>query len=186
MTPNSANSKADIRKQILTARQSKTPGHACDDAHDENLVLWLADNGYRKIACYVAKEDEPCTDLLLDVCAEVGIEVLVPRVRGESLEWCRFDWDALEPGDFGILEPTTPSESLQVEAVIIPAVAVAEDGTRLGRGKGYYDRALASLPSSIPVVALVHDAELLAEIPSESHDQKVSWVSTCSNLLEVD
>jgi len=73
-----------------------------------------------------------------------------------------------------------------VEAMIIPAVAVAEDGTRLGRGKGYYDRALASLPSSIPVVALVHDAELLAEIPSESHDQKVSWVSTCSNLLEVD
>ena len=180
-----ASSKDRVRQQVLSRRKAKAPGHHCDDAHDEQLVLWLADQGFRKIGCYIATEGEPCTDMLLDVCAEVGIEVLVPRVAGSDLEWCRFDWDQLKEGAFGILEPTTAAEPLDVAALIMPAVAVAEDGTRLGRGKGFYDRALANISPQIPVVALVHDAELLAELPSEPHDIKVHWVSTCTNLYDL-
>lgn len=186
MTVSNANTKAEVRSRILKARASQLAGHVCDDAHDEGLVLWLADHGVRKIACYIAKQDEPCTDLLLDVCAEVGIEVLVPRVAGDQLEWCRFDWDELSEGAFGILEPTGVAEPLDVEAAIIPALAVAQDGTRLGRGKGFYDRALATLKPGVPVIAVVHDSEVLDSLPSEGHDQKVQWVSTCSEILEVE
>lgn len=181
-----AGEKNLLRAQILKARREGKPGHGCDDAHDENLVLWLADRGYRRIAAYVAKEDEPCTDLLLDVCEEVGISVLVPRVSGETLEWVRFNWDNLSEGSFGIPEPVGDAEPLDVEAVIIPALAADHEGTRLGRGKGFYDRALASLPENIPVVALVHDNEIFEKLPSENHDRKVDWVSTCSALLEVE
>ena len=186
MNLSEANSKAEIRRHILNARASQLAGYVCDDAHDENLVLWLADHGVRKLACYIAKADEPCTDLLLDVCAEVGIEVVVPRVVGNELEWCRFDWDDLNEGAFGIPEPIGPALPLDVEAMVIPAVAIAQDGTRLGRGKGFYDRALAKLKPGVPIIALVHDAEVLESLPRESHDQKVQWVSTCSALLEVE
>lgn len=181
-----ANQKSALREQILQARADEKPGHFCEDAHDETLVLWLADNGYRKIAAYIAMEDEPNTELLLEVCTEVGIEVLVPRVAGERLEWVRFDWDDLEVGAFGIPEPQGEAVPLNVEAMIIPALAASHDGVRLGRGKGFYDRALKTVGENIPVVALVHDGELFEELPSEEHDRGVTWVSTCSALLEVE
>ncbi len=181
-----AQSKAQIRRAILDARRSKEIGHYCEDGHDENLVLWLADNAFKKIAAYIALVDEPCTDLLLDVCEEVGIQVLVPRVSGDVLEWALFNWDDLVEGEFGVLEPTGPAEPLQVDAVLVPALAAAEDGTRLGRGKGFYDRALANLDKKVPVVALVHEEELFNELPNEQHDIKVNWVSTCSGLHEVE
>jgi len=181
-----AQSKAEIRRAILDARRNKEVGHFCEDAHDENLVLWLADNAHKKIAAYIALPDEPCTDLLLDVCEEVGIQVLVPRVVGDDLEWALFNWDDLVEGEFGVLEPTGPAEPLQVDAIIVPALAAAEDGTRLGRGKGFYDRALAGLPKDVPIIALVHEEELFDELPIEAHDIKVQWVSTCLGLHEVE
>lgn len=181
-----AQHKSQLRKEIMAARRAQAAGHFCEDAHDENLVYWLADQGYRRIAAYVSTDDEPSTEMLLEVCAEVGVRVWVPRVAGDELEWVEFDWDALEEGPFGIPQPIGPSEPLDVEAMIIPAVACAHDGTRLGRGKGFYDRALSNVPKRVPIIALVHDEELYESLPSEAHDRKVDWVSTCSALLEVE
>jgi 5-formyltetrahydrofolate cyclo-ligase len=180
-----ASDKKDLRKQILAARAESAEGHFCEDQHDEHIVLHLADQGYRKIAAYVAMEDEPCTDLLLGVCEEVGIQVLVPRVAGDELEWVLFDWDDLEEGEFGVPEPIGDAEPLQVEALIIPALAVDQHGNRLGRGKGYYDRVLAGLPASVQVIALVHDSEFLEDVPTEDFDRRVTHVATCSGLYPV-
>lgn len=180
-----ASAKKQLRKIIRDARANGDEGYVCEDQHDEHIVLHLADQGFRKIAAYVAMEDEPCTDVLLGVCEEVGIQVLVPRVSGDDLEWVLFDWDELEEGEFGVPEPIGEAESLQVEAMIIPALAVDRNGNRLGRGAGYYDRVLAELPSSVPVIALVHDAEFLEEVPAEDFDQRVTHVATCSGLYPV-
>lgn len=174
--------KKELRAEILKHRVAGDAGHVCEDAHDEHIVLFLADQGFKKIAAYVALDEEPCTDLLLGVCEEVGVQVLVPRVSGDDLEWALFDWDNLVDGAFGIPEPTGRAEPLQVEAVFIPALAVDQHGHRLGRGKGYYDRALKNLPANIPVIALVHDNEFLEEVPAEAHDRKVTHVATCSGL----
>lgn len=178
--------KKDLRATILEARANGDAGHVCEDSHDEHIVHFLADQGYRKVASYVALDDEPCTDLMLGVCEEVGIQVLVPRVSGDELEWALFDWDDLEEGAFGIPEPLGNAEPLQVEAVFIPALAVDKDGFRLGRGKGFYDRALKNLPTSVPVIALVHDSEFLEEVPREEHDRRVTHVATCSGLYKID
>lgn len=174
-----------LREEVRAARAKRLEGHHCEDQHDEHVVLFLADNGFRKIAAYVATDDEPCTDLLLGVCEEVGIQVLVPRVSGDELEWVLFDWDRLSEGAFGILEPIGPAEPLQVEAIIVPALAVDSTGVRLGKGKGFYDRALASVGANIPVIALVHDAELVEELPHQPHDRRVTHVAACSFMHEI-
>jgi 5-formyltetrahydrofolate cyclo-ligase len=178
--------KTALRTKIRAARKSKQEGHFCEDEHDEHLVMFLADQNVRKIAAYIALEDEPCTDLLLDVCEQVGIQVLVPRVVNDDLEWAIFNWDDLTEGEFGILEPTGPVEPLQVDAVLVPALAVDAAGNRLGKGRGFYDRALLELENRVPIIALVHDEEVFEEIPHESHDLKVDYVACCTGVHKLD
>ena len=69
-------------------------------------------------------------------------------------------------------------------AVVMPALAVAEDGMRLGQGGGYYDRFLAELPQAMPTVALVFEDELLpaGAIPAEPTDRPVDGVVTAAGL----
>jgi 5-formyltetrahydrofolate cyclo-ligase len=50
-------------------------------------------------------------------------------------------------------------------------------GTRLGRGGGSYDRALARVGPQVPSIALVYDDELLNEVPAGRHDQRVRFVA---------
>ena len=56
------------------------------------------------------------------------------------------------------------------EVVVVPAVAVARDGVRLGRGGGWYDRALRHARPGARVVALVFDDELVDTLRAEAHD----------------
>ena len=53
---------------------------------------------------------------------------------------------------------------------------------RLGKGAGYYDRALDPLPAGCPpVVALVHSSEVRA-VPFDDHDRPVDGVLTEQEL----
>jgi 5-formyltetrahydrofolate cyclo-ligase len=81
-----------------------------------------------------------------------------------------------------VVHPSGSEASLAgVELVVVPALAVDRRGTRLGRGAGWYDRALAEVPRTVPVVALLHDGELQdEELPAEPHDRPVTGVITPS------
>lgn len=84
---------------------------------------------------------------------------------------------------WGELHPSHPARSavdslaeLDVAVIIIPALAVGQDLFRLGRGGGYYDRALAELaryPRGPFRLALVYAAEVLDAVPREAHDEPV-------------
>ena len=56
--------------------------------------------------------------------------------------------DPLEPGPFGIMQPKPRTPVVEPDLILVPLIAVDGNGTRLGRGKGHYDRALARLKKS--------------------------------------
>lgn len=66
------------------------------------------------------------------------------------------------------------------KVVVVPAVAVDFAGNRMGHGGGWYDRALAGLPSSVRIVAVVWDDEVTADLSQicEAHDVSVDAVIT--------
>ena len=68
-----------------------------------------------------------------------------------------------------------------IGAILVPALAVDHGGTRLGRGAGYYDRALATVHVSVPVVALLHDGELVPQLPADPWDRPVTAAVTPTN-----
>jgi 5-formyltetrahydrofolate cyclo-ligase len=59
-----------------------------------------------------------------------------------------------------------------------PALAVDRHGNRLGRGAGFYDRALTWAAADARLVAVVRDDELLDAIPAEPHDVPMTHALT--------
>ena len=102
------------------------------------------------------------------------------------MEWVRwFPGVALLPDRYGLSAPAgpaVPDPLPSCSVLLLPALAVDGQGTRLGHGAGYYDRALAGVPGwpSGPLrVAVVHAADLLAEpLPREPHDAAVDAILT--------
>ncbi|BEL11265.1 5-formyltetrahydrofolate cyclo-ligase [Actinoplanes sichuanensis] len=97
-----------------------------------------------------------------------------PSIPGSSL---------LVAGPRGLREPGGPRLGVEavrsVDLLLVPALAVGPDGTRMGRGGGSYDRVLARLPDLGPLtVALLHDGEDVPFVPAEPHDRRVHAVIT--------
>ncbi|MDE6243728.1 MAG: 5-formyltetrahydrofolate cyclo-ligase, partial [Muribaculaceae bacterium] len=63
-----------------------------------------------------------------------------------------------------------------MELIVVPAVAYDRRGNRLGRGKGYYDRLLATTKAS--KIGVAYEFQVVDDIPAESHDVPVDIVIT--------
>lgn len=121
------------------------------------------------------------------------LHVLFPAASGgEMLEWIDGDERAgAEPSRGRGFGDEPPGERLGADAlvradlVLAPALAVDRDGTRLGHGGGYYDRALPHRRRGTSVVAVVHPFELLdpGALVREEHDEPVDAVLTADGLL---
>ena len=70
-----------------------------------------------------------------------------------------------------------------VDLMLIPAAAVDRRGNRLGWGRGYFDRALASMTRRPAVFAVVFDHEVLEHLPTEPHDVPLTGVVTPRRTL---
>ena len=65
---------------------------------------------------------------------------------------------------------------------LVPALAASPDGTRLGRGGGYYDRFLREHRAHIQkTICILPDFAVLEEIPYEPHDVQVDVVLSIKN-----
>ncbi|MEY3406685.1 MAG: hypothetical protein RLZZ556_757 [Actinomycetota bacterium] len=154
-----AERKAQLRKEILSNRRNRTDNHA--DLFTENLLKVVAEIAPKRVAIYQAYPSEPQT---LNFIETVGLPVLVPiTLDDENLIWQDFS-------------SHQEAELMSGDLIFVPALAVDKSGNRLGRGKAYFDRALAKIPTDLRIYAVIFEAEFLDQIPSESHDRKVHGV----------
>jgi 5-formyltetrahydrofolate cyclo-ligase len=177
--------KAALRERLLAVRRARTKGHRNAASAAIAVVLLQRLATTRAFAAYVPDETEPGYGRLPAAYTQLGARVLLPVVpaSGSDLAWA-VDTGRLAPGRFGLLEPVGPrlgpTAIGTADVIVVPALAVARDGVRLGRGRGYYDRALRHARRDAVVVALVFDDELLDALPSEPHDHRVHAVITPS------
>jgi len=116
-----------------------------------------------------------------------GKRVLLPRVNRASkhldLYQVRDLRQDVAPGLWGIREPLpercareeSPGE---VDFILLPGVAFARDGARLGYGGGFYDRLLQHMPGRPALVAGAFALQVVEEIPQEPTDRRVGWLVT--------
>jgi 5-formyltetrahydrofolate cyclo-ligase len=88
--------------------------------------------------------------------------------------------DPLEAGVFGTLHPSPKRAVLEPDALLVPLLAVDEEGWRVGYGGGFYDRTLEALRAKKPVTAVGvgFNAQLVPEVPHGPGDQRLDWLLT--------
>jgi 5-formyltetrahydrofolate cyclo-ligase len=187
VTPDAAAAaaKAALRAQILDRRRARPVRERVAAAAGVTRALLRGLAGVRTFAAYAPEDDEPGHGRIPAAFTQLGARVLLPvtPTDGRELAWA-VDTGRLGPGRHGVLEPLGPRLGATAvgtaDVVVVPALAVARNGIRLGRGGGYYDRALRHARPDAVVVALVFDDEFVDELPAEPHDRPVTAVVTPS------
>ena len=139
------------------------------------------------VAAYLPYSTEPDIRGFLDWAANNGVRLIMPVSNSDgTLGWVNYSGES-RIGIFGFAEPAGQAAKLSdAQLIVIPASAADRNGNRLGKGKGYYDKALAE-PGlrGIPVAAVIYTDELLDEIPTEPHDHPVDFVVTPDSCIAI-
>lgn len=169
-------------------RQGRFP--LAEDFSRQGESMWQ-EAGAPEVAAYYPLPYEPDLRPLLQALPRV----LLPRLRGSAGEhlppgtWSW--WDPQGPLDLpaGRALPQAPADVPgnleEVGLVFVPALAVDRSGNRLGQGGGWYDRALAPLPKSALVAAVVPSCHVFAagKLPAGPHDRRVGAIITESSVI---
>ena len=191
--------KRQLRSAVLLRRSARPTEErtADDEARFAVLADALATRLPDTVAAYLSVGDEPDTLRLVAWLGAHRVRVLLPLLtdgHGRRLPepaWAAYEGpEALRSGPLGLLEPTGPvlpaRQLPEAELVVCPGLAANRQGDRLGRGGGWYDRALQHAGQASPVVVLLNRDEVLGTIPTQPWDRRVDRLATPDGIVECD
>lgn len=139
-------------------------------------------NASSSVLLFMPLPDELDLQECLSAALRAGKQVALPRYREETQTYgaaLLIDPAQLRPGAYGIPEPPPEAPWIplnQLDAMLVPGLAFDLSGTRLGRGKGFYDRLLAQTRGVKCGVAF--DSQLLTNLPREANDIAMNYLLT--------
>ncbi|KAH7868937.1 uncharacterized protein C8R40DRAFT_1060635, partial [Lentinula edodes] len=156
-----------------------------------------------RVSCYISMPTgELQTSEILRSILEIGNKSLfVPKVtQTGAMEFLKVenqsDLDALPSGKWGIREPSYESDTgprlnameAGLDLILVPGVAFDRSMSRLGHGKGYYDRYIARYiasgrPRPLLVALGLRDQLLDSTIPVGEHDCKMDMIITPEEVI---
>jgi 5-formyltetrahydrofolate cyclo-ligase len=178
-------SKNDLRQSALESRRAISHDRlvAMSKLVAKNLAALHEFRDAKLIASYVSKDYEVQTSTIIQGLLAEGKRVIVPLVDTSSSALLFFEihsLDELRPGRFGIPEPANngaPVSLSESSLLLVPLLAWDDRGHRIGYGRGYFDKALASRGSSI-AVGLALESQKVAMIPETSSDVPLDTIVT--------
>ena len=132
------------------------------------------------LLCFFPVRDEPNLTALFELARKRGVKTAFPRCVGAQMTFHVLTGESeLVAGRFGI---PTPQENAPLATCtartlcLLPALAVARDGTRLGYGGGFYDRFLTEFNgvTLLPIYSML----LCDALPSEQTDIPATHILT--------
>lgn len=189
-TESSPGTKNDIRRTEIAARRMLSKSQLADCG--TQLLHQTQSSGVlqraQTVAAYVSMGSEIPTLPLISWLLSTDHEVLVPRLgsgrdigwsfihSAQELEFCGYR----RPDEPKNQEPLSPKSLNKADAVLAPAFLVDKNGYRVGRGAGWYDRALLYARPNAEVIGVCfpwEDASKLS-IEHDEHDIPVGTVLT--------
>jgi 5-formyltetrahydrofolate cyclo-ligase len=141
--------KESLRRATLDARKAFVA--TLSDADRTVLERQLAEHltslfaGVSVVGGYCPLGSEISPLPAMEEARAVGAIVGYPCFANPAKPFRFLAGDPLEPGPFGIMQPAKRHPVVEPELILVPLIAIDGAGTRLGRGKGHYDRALIRL-----------------------------------------
>lgn len=172
------------RKQLDRRERDRLDRRLCD-----HLLDFIDPRQCERIAAYAAVNGEPDLFAALERLHGAGRHVHLPVIEGRDMIFRR--WLPGEPmasGRLGIPEPVngTACPPEELELVVLPLVAFAADGTRLGMGAGYYDRTfgfrLDQADSGPMLLGAAYGLQEVDSLPAERWDVPLDGVITEDGL----
>ncbi len=122
--------------------------------------------------------------LAMEEARSVGRIVAFPAFDNPGKPFRFRAGDPTQSGPFGILQPKRSAPQVEPDLVLVPLIAIDGRGTRLGRGKGHYDRALGPLrKSGARLIGVGWPLQrLVDEIPSDPWDVPLEGFATPDRL----
>ncbi len=191
----------------MRARDQNSPSTASRRASEHALSL-IRDLKPGCLLAYVPTRSEIDPILLLIAAIELKWTVAVPNCtnRGHLPQIQALPEDAFALGSkgagdsapswnlaafkedaWGMLAPiaNVPVRAASISVALVPGLAFDNQGHRLGRGAGIYDRLLASLPAGVFRIGCVEANRMVPELPREAHDVPMNAVVTPEGILRV-
>lgn len=177
-----SSAKTELRRQVRgeLARLSSTALAAASENIRSSIPTLPRWQAVRVVAAFAPLADEP--DLLPFEWLPQRI-LLLPRMDGERLVFYRVESTCdLTHGPHGVKEPDPAKcpalDPASADLIFVPGVAFTDKGARLGRGRGFYDRLLATLPETVLKVGVCFRPQIVPAIPLDPHDREVDIVLT--------
>lgn len=142
------------------------------------------------ILFYVSYGNEVYTHDMIKESISMGKTVVVPKsvTKDHTLILSRLtNWNDLKVGAYNILEPKKESikevDIESIDLIIVPGIVFDIHRNRIGHGKGYYDRLLNN-SRNIPSVGLAFEFQIVEDIKSEQHDEKIDIIVTEDRMVK--
>ncbi len=180
--------KAALRNDVRQRRAALT---ANDRRRASDTIVDLLVNlpecvAAHQVMLYGAAGEEVAVD---DAAAHLrarGAATLYPRVAGDALEIVAVaDSTEFLPGFRGIREPAGPAQQQPaLDVVVVPGIAFDRAGRRLGQGKGYYDRLLATTDATR--IAVAFSCQIVDVVPADALDARMDVLITEDGVVRID
>jgi 5-formyltetrahydrofolate cyclo-ligase len=139
------------------------------------------------VFCFISYGTEVHTHELIRQLLARGKQLAVPKILDSKyMKAIPFlSWDELEPGQLGILTPPANSAMTGTfDVVITPGLAFSESGSRLGFGRGYYDKWFQNNEVGTKI-ALAYELQIVDDLPVDEYDINVDYIITEERLIKV-
>jgi 5-formyltetrahydrofolate cyclo-ligase len=141
------------------------------------------------VAVYFPLGSEVRTEEIIEVAITSGKKVALPRVGSGGMKFYQindkpFKLDNLVIGRFGIMEPIKKGEEVdKIDLLIVPGIVFDSQGSRIGYGRGYFDRFIMGGNVSFSL-GLAYQFQLVSYRLPQSHiDQKIDGLSIETGIL---
>ncbi|MGH7286141.1 MAG: 5-formyltetrahydrofolate cyclo-ligase [Polyangiaceae bacterium] len=113
-----------------------------------------------------------------------GVRVFYPAIEPET-KTMTFrlvdDVSILTDLTFGFAAPQKDAHEArpdEIDVIVVPALAIAPSGHRIGYGAGYYDRTIGRFLPHAVTIGVAYDFQIVAEIPVTEGDVALDFVVT--------
>ena len=180
--------KAEIRK----AYKSKRLNLSVKDVNSfqdlllirfQEMLLPYVQIAHSYVPMFSSNEPDPAPLLDYMQFRDLGMKIAYPRINASDFSMKHFLVDkqtVFLDNQYGIPEPTAGIEvtSDMIDVVFVPLLAFDKKGNRVGYGKGYYDRFLASCRNDVITIGLSFFPPVLSIDDIDFFDKKLDFCIT--------